>query len=143
MSSEKNDGLSPSDSSGTTPLIIKNKSHLLILLSSALLVACSAHPGAGIWVPMDESDTLYSKIAVTFEGRAELFVADRETHLLRCFWGGITANSISMDCISADDESEKHLFTLQVSDDGIGMLSEADKTLGLFRRTNENPSPRE
>ncbi|RLJ18026.1 hypothetical protein DJ031_12005 [bacterium endosymbiont of Escarpia laminata] len=78
-----------------------------------------------------------------FEGRAELFVADREEHLFRCFWGGTTANTISMDCISADDATQKPLFTLQVAADGTGKLSEAGKNLGLFQRTEQRPTREE
>ena len=75
-----------------------------------------------------------------FDGRAELFVTDKEMHLLRCFWSANTTSSISMKCISAVDGSE-HMITMQVNDDGNAKLSEADKNLGLFRRTGENPSP--
>ncbi|WP_177418448.1 hypothetical protein [endosymbiont of Lamellibrachia barhami] len=124
-------------------MIIKTKCLFLTLLTSILLVGCSAHPGSGIWLPAEGSESPYSRIEVLFEGRAELFVAGREAHLFRCFWSGTTADSIHMDCISADDETQKPVFTLQVSADGTARLSEAGKKLGLFQRTEQIPTRKE
>ncbi len=124
-------------------MIIKTKYLFLTLLTSILFAGCSVHPGSGIWVPAEGSESPYSRVEVLFEGRAELFVTGRKEHLFRCFWGGTTADSIHMDCISADDETLKPVFTLQVSADGTAKLSEAGKNLGLFQRTEKIPTRKE
>jgi len=124
-------------------VIIKTKYLFLTLLSSILLVGCSAHPGSGIWVPAEGNESPYSRIEVLFEGRAELFVSGRKEHLFRCFWSGTTADSIHMDCISADDETQKTVFILQVTADGAAKLTEAGKNLGLFQRTEQVPTRKE
>lgn len=120
-------------------LIIKTRLLFLSLILFVLLSGCSPHPGSGIWVPMDKGESRYSKVEVLFDGRAELFVPGREDHLYRCFWGGVSSESIRMECVSADDDAIKPIFKLQVAADGRGELLESEKTVGYFRRTEEKP----
>ena len=121
-------------------MIIKSRQLFLTLFPSLLLSACSPHPGSGIWVPLDDREAPYAKLEVLFEGRAELFVPDREEHLYRCFWGGAGANSIQMECVSADNETVKPSFTFRVAADGTGELIESGQTIAFFRRTDEKPT---
>ncbi|MEN8180886.1 MAG: hypothetical protein ABFS39_20035 [Pseudomonadota bacterium] len=116
---------------------IKSQRLLLTLFSSLLLSACSPYPGSGIWVPLDDREVLYSKLDVLFDGRAELFAPGRAEHLYRCFWSGMGSKSIRMECILADDENVKPLFTFQVAEDGTGELLESGQTIGLFRRRDK------
>ena len=120
-------------------LIIKTSLWLLILIISLLLSGCSPHPGSGIWVPVDKDVSLYSKVVVLFDGRAELFIPGREEHMYRCFWGGVSSDSIRMECVSADDEAITPIFTLQVVIGGRGELLESGQIVGYFRRTEEKP----
>ena len=112
----------------------------IVCLSSLLLSACSPHPGSGIWVPLDDSEAPYTRLEVLFEGRAELFAPGREGHLYRCFWGGTDADSIRLDCISADDEAVKPVFTFRVAADGTGELIASGESIGFFQRTEEKPT---
>ncbi len=91
-------------------------------------------------MPLDDREAPYAKLEVLFEGRAELFVPDREEHLYRCFWGGAGANSIQMECVSADNETVKPSFTFRVAADGTGELIESGQTIAFFRRTDEKPT---
>ena len=121
-------------------MIIKSQFQFLTLFLSLLLSACSPHPGSGIWVPLDDRDATYSKLVVLFEGRAELFRPGRDEHQYRCFWGGTGSDSIRMECISADNETDKPLFTFRVVADGTGELMDSGQTIGFFRRTDEKPT---
>lgn len=121
-------------------LSIYRRHLFLTLLATLSLAACSPHPGSGIWVPAEGSDAAYAKLEVLFEGQAELFVPGREEHLYRCFWGGAAKDAIRMECVSADNESDKPVFLFQVAPDGVGQLSMDGKPVGLFTRTNDKPT---
>lgn len=121
-------------------MIIKSRLPFLTLFSCLLLSGCSPHPGSGIWLPLDDREAPYSKLEVLFEGRAELFVTGRAEHQYRCFWGGTGANSIRMECVSADNDAIKLQFDFRVAADGTGELIESGQTIGFFRRTDEKPT---
>ena len=118
-------------------MIIKYTYLSFLIVTTLLLYGCAPHPGTGTWVPIAEVDTVYSRIAVEFNGQAELFIPGREEHLIRCFWSGESANSISMDCISADDTEIKYTILLQVADDGVGELLQNGAVVGRFSKEEE------
>ncbi|MCF6280665.1 MAG: hypothetical protein L3J28_00390 [Candidatus Polarisedimenticolaceae bacterium] len=104
----------------------------LTLLSLFLLQGCSPHPGAGSWLPAENSDAPFSEITVDFNGRVEIFVPQREGHIYRCFWAGIDSNTLKFDCISADDETLKPQYTFRVTERGVAELLEANKSMGHY-----------
>ncbi len=88
------------------------------ILSVALLLgACSPHPGAGHWVPEGANPEGFTGLSVQFDGKAEFYVQDKQEAVLRCFWGGESARTISMDCVVAE-------------------LISGAKTVGVFTRSS-------
>ena len=66
-------------------MIIKRRRSLLSLFFILLLAACSPHPGSGIWLSVDDTGP-YGKLAILFEGQAELYPVGRKAYRYRCFW---------------------------------------------------------
>jgi hypothetical protein len=106
-------------------------------LALLLLQGCSPHPGAGSWVPAENSDSPFSEIMVDFNGRVEIFVPQREGHIYRCFWGGISSDTLAFDCISADDETIKPQYTFKVIQDGVAELLESTKPMGQYSLSSD------
>ncbi len=109
----------------------------LSLLALLALSGCSPHPGAGSWSPIENSGAPFSEIVVDFNGRALLFVPQREEHLYRCFWAGRSSDTLSFDCISADDETLKPQYTFNVSQNGEAELLQATKSMGQYRLSKD------
>lgn len=120
-------------------MIIKRRRSLLSLFFILLLAACSPHPGSGIWLSVDDTGP-YGKLAILFEGQAELYPVGRKAYRYRCFWAGLSADSLRMDCVSADDPAQKARFEFRVLADGSGELLESGRSLGHFHRTDEKPT---
>ena len=110
---------------------LRNK--FLLTLTAILLSSCSAHPGSGNWVASDQA-ARFSRIAVEYDGKAELFVPDRDNYLYRCFWSGHDATSIRLQCSSADNEQDSPEYVLNVGQDGMAELSHQGDSLGRYTR---------
>ena len=110
---------------------LRNKS--LMALTAILISACSAHPSSGVWIASDQA-AHFSRIAVEFDGKAELFIPDRENYLYRCFWSGRDATSIRLQCSSADNEQDNPEYLLSVGQDGMAELSLQGDSLGRYSR---------
>jgi len=115
--------------------------HSIRLLLAAAVVAglsgCSPHPGAGTWTTVGEGEGGFFKLVVHFEGRAEFFAPDQEKELLRCFWAGESAESIRLDCTSAQQEDAKLHYSLAVTGADQAQLQQSGKVIAQFRRNGE------
>lgn len=115
---------------------------------AVLLMACSAHPGAGNWVATGEqhSDFIkeFSKLQVTFEGRTNIFGQKEASQnsgdstneaIRRCFWRGMDAQTIVMTCVQAADTEIEESFQLRVDgDSGFAELIKDGVVVGRFER---------
>jgi len=117
---------------------MKNIIFALFLTVFALgLQGCSAHPGAGHWLAVENTDSKFSKITVEFEGRAELIPTDSTAETQRCFWAGKSATAIQLQCTYGDDSGVELKYLLSVDSTGkepVATLSLADEQLGVYHR---------
>ena len=119
-------------------MLINRLSRPLLTLCALIgLQGCSPHPGSGSWVPVENSETIFSLVTIDFNGRAELFIPKRDDHLYRCFWAGQDSKTLSLDCIAADDDTLKPQLLFRISQEGVADLLEADKLLGQFKRSDD------
>jgi len=96
---------------------------LLITLAVALLPAllgCAPHPAAGTWSAASGD---FSRLEITYEGRALLYAAGEETASRHCFWGGESALSIALTCKPAFDTSSEERYRLAILADGSAELT--------------------
>ena len=107
----------------------------IYLAGLAALTGCSAHPGAGTWIPVAGSDTEYSRIEVRFEGRAEFFLPGRDEAKLRCFWAGDSRNSIALQCTAASNPDEELYYRLRTMGPDSAELLRGEQHLLLLRRS--------
>jgi len=110
---------------------------LLILLTTLLLQSCSPHPGAGSWVPTKNSNAPFSEISVSFNGQVELFVPQQKEHAYRCFWAGVSSDTLNFDCISATDETVKPQYSFKIAQNGVAKLFEATTLLGEYQHSKD------
>lgn len=95
-----------------------------------LLASCSPHPGAGNWQSTGEANPLYIRefvrLEVGYDGRTDIFgdsaapqagTDDTNGAIRRCFWGGLDAQAIVMDCVQAANTDVKESYSLRVSAD--------------------------
>ena len=65
------------------------------------LAGCSPHPGSGSWLSESGDGDGLARLVVQFDGKAELFRADREAAAYRCFWAGDGKRTLRMRCANA------------------------------------------
>ena len=110
------------------------KTLLKLLSISLVLIACSPHPGSGEWLARAEGNYRFSRLKVEFDGKAYLFVPNKEDHQLRCFWAGESASLISMDCILNDPSERRSVYQFRVVDQRSGELMTNGNVVGRFQR---------
>ncbi len=110
---------------------------LPLFLAALLLQSCSPHPGAGSWVPTESSNAPFSEISVSFNGQVELFIPQQEGHVSRCFWAGVSSDTLNFDCISAHDETVKPQYSFKIAKNGVAQLFEATTLLGEYQRSKD------
>ena len=119
---------------------------VFVTLASFLLVACSPHPGTGVWKATGENEMGIDRLVAGFEGRAEFVSTKPEVATWHCFWGKIDENTLSLDCTPSTNTDNKKTFTLTAIDLGTAELHEVNqkdnRLLATFTRLDENPSPR-
>lgn len=99
-----------------------------------LLAGCAPHPATGHWVTTADTGTGFTRLEVTYEGRANLYAAGEKEAGRHCFWSGESARAVAITCKPAfNTEIEEH-YHLNVQADGTAVLSQADKVLAHFSR---------
>ncbi len=109
----------------------------LILILTFTLLACSPHPGAGSWLAKGTNTLGISHINVVFEGTADIYTADKEEAIRRCFWSAISKQDISMQCVYADDTDKKVVYQFMVNELGEAKLLQDEQLIGYF--TEQSP----
>ncbi len=77
----------------------------------------------------------FTGLSVQFDGKAEFYVQDKQEAVLRCFWGGESARTISMDCVVAENTEIRRRYALNIQADRAELISGA-KTVGVFTRSS-------
>jgi len=112
------------------------KSFKYVLLMAVLaLVGCGAHPGAATWIANSENSLKLAKLAVHFEGRAELLNSAGD-ELFRCFWAATDKVTLDLTCTQAADTDAKHPYQL-IADGESATLLEAGKIVTQLSRLPE------
>lgn len=106
----------------------------LLPLAVMLLAACSPHPTSGEWTAKPGTQPAYSRIKVEYDGKAYLFVPDREDHQVRCFWAGADRATINMDCIINDPSEQRFFFQLRIEGSSLSTLLSNGQILGHYQR---------
>ncbi len=118
---------------------------LLFIFTLSFLVACSPHPGAGVWKSNGENKMGIKRLVVGFDGKAEFVSKQSGNANWHCFWGKLSDNKLSLNCTPSTRPSQKKSFILSTSGKNKAELYEFmdDKNntlLATFIRLDENPS---
>jgi hypothetical protein len=114
--------------------MLSDKKHFLLLTFAFILFTsgCSPHSGAGNWQANGSNSLKLLRIKVTFEGTADFYVPAREESVLRCFWSAIDKNKLNMQCVHAEDTSNKENYQFTIIQKGHAKLTQNDQLIGLF-----------
>lgn len=113
-----------------------------------LLAACSPHPGSGNWQSTGEANprfiSEFVRLEVGYDGRTDIFgnsaapqagTDDTNGAIRRCFWGGLDAHAIVLDCVQAANADVKESYSLRVSaDKRTAELIKDEVVVGRFVR---------
>ena len=119
----------------------------LLIFILSFLVACTPHPGAGVWKSNGDNKMGIERLVVGFDGKAEFVSKQSGNANWHCFWGKLSDNKLSLTCTPSTNPSQKRSFILSTSGKDKAELYEFinDKNntlLATFIRLDENPSPR-
>lgn len=113
---------------------------LFSLGAAALLFAltgCSPHPATGNWIASTGSNSEFSRLEVTYEGRANLFEPGEEKAGRHCFWSGENKQAISMSCKPAFNTDIEEFYRLELGEDGIASLMREGEVKARFSRQTD------
>ena len=108
-----------------------------IVLTALGLQACGPHPGAGIWQAEKDSNSRFTTIEVEFDGMAQLTPTDAKAEAQRCFWSGLDADTIQLQCTVGDDSGLEFEYLLSVDPDSrppLATLLQNAKPIGSYHR---------
>jgi hypothetical protein len=114
----------------------------LIFLFSLLILACTPHPGTGVWKAISDNEMGISRLIVGFDGRAEFVSKKQDNATWHCFWGKVTDKKLDFECTPSTNPEQKKSFVLSIDDQGLASLYHKANLLATFSRLDENPSPR-
>jgi hypothetical protein len=115
---------------------------------ASLLAACSPHPGSGNWQSTVEITPQFIqqfiRLEVGYDGRTDIFgdkaVKQSSTDtsngaIRRCFWRGMDAQTIVMNCVQAANTDIEESYQLRVSaDNEMAELIKDEVVVGRFVR---------
>jgi hypothetical protein len=100
----------------------------------AMLTACSPHPAAGNWQAAENTDSGFTRLEVTYEGRANLYEAGEEEAGRHCFWGVENAQGIALTCKPAFDTAIEERYQLSVGENGTATLMRDGTVIARFTK---------
>ena len=116
---------------------------VLVLLVSSLLIACSPHPGTGVWQAHESNDMGIQRLVVGFDGRAEFQSTRPDSAIWHCFWARLDAESLRLDCTPSTNPVKKKTFVLSTADRDSAKLLDDDnqkkQLIATLSRVDENP----
>lgn len=102
------------------------------LLFPLLLAGCSPHPGTGTWLPVSETDATFTKLMVQYDGKADFYAEDQDNAVRRCFWVGVSEQSITLNCVQSADTDIKESYQLNVTANRQAELTQGDSVVGRY-----------
>jgi len=108
---------------------------LSIVLTALGLQACGPHPGAGHWQARDAGNSRFTTVNVDFDGMAQLTPANNKDEAQRCFWSGLNADTIQLQCTLGDDSGLEFNYLLSVDPDSqppLATLLQDAKPIGSY-----------
>ena len=105
-----------------------------LALTVLFLTGCSGHPGAGKWTAIEGENTLFSHIKVDFDGKAAIYPKDNQSPTRNCYWQASSADNISIQCGTSENEEGKLFYSLEVTEPTLAVLKKDDQVLGQFKR---------
>jgi outer membrane biogenesis lipoprotein LolB len=116
------------------------RSALLFIITTFLLLACTPHPGAGVWKAITDNEQGISKLTVGFEGKAEFTSSKQNNTLWHCFWSATDKKKLTLECTPSTNPEQKTLFELIINEQGLAQLYNKTTLLATFKHLDENPS---
>ena len=121
--------------------ILKRRINYFIFTFSALsltvLTACSPHPATGTWLSSATNSENYSKMIVHFEPRLEIYSGKSDKPTLFCGWSGLNKNSITLECMSAEEQKQMDMYQINVTQDTQAELVYEGKVIAKFDKSDE------
>ena len=108
---------------------------LAVLAPVLALSGCAPHPCTGDWRSAANDESGFVRIHVQYDGKTDIYSADREEAVQRCFWAGEAADSIRLDCVLAENTDIKKHYSMRVSAEDEVELIEAGAVVGRYRRS--------
>lgn len=115
---------------------MKYKNQLLLIITSLLIAGCSGHPASGSWAS-DNPEDEFTRIDVTFDGRAQLYAKGSDEVARRCFWSGAAGNEIQLKCTVPENTDIEYSYRLLVTANDAGELMLANHLIGHYQRKAE------
>ncbi len=105
----------------------------LTLASSLLMIsACSPHPGSATWLATADQSSVFTKIAVHYDGKADIYSDNQDDAIRRCFWSAVSSQSINMHCIDATNTEHEEDLQLTVTDRDHAELTQSNTIIARF-----------
>jgi len=113
--------------------------NLNILLFSTLgltfLTACSPHPATGTWLSSEANTENYSKMIVHFEPRLEIYSGKSDKPTLYCGWSGFDSDSITLECMSSEEQEQMDMYQFNVIDNTQAELLFKGQVIAKFSKS--------
>jgi len=116
-----------------------NNLHILLfsILGLTFLTACSPHPATGTWLSSGANSENYSKMIVHFEPRLEIYSGKSDKPTLFCGWSGFDNNSITLECMSSEEQKQMDMYQFDVKDKTQAELLFKNEVIATFSKSVE------
>jgi basic membrane lipoprotein Med (substrate-binding protein (PBP1-ABC) superfamily) len=108
--------------------------HFALASSLLLISACSPHPGSATWLVTADQPATFTKIAVRYDGKADIYSNNQENAVRRCFWSAVSAQSINLHCIVANNTEHEEDFQLTVTNKDHAELTQSSTIIARYYR---------
>jgi len=110
---------------------------LVSILGLIFLTACSPHPATGTWLSSGPNAGNYSKMIVHFEPRLEIYSDKSDKPTLFCGWSGYDNHSITLECMSSEEQEQMDMYQFDVKDNSQAELLFKGKVIAKFSKSVE------
>lgn len=110
----------------------------ILLATSALLIsACSPHPGSATWLAIADQPTPFTKIAVHYDGKADIYSDSQADAVRRCFWSASSAQAIDLHCVDTGNTEHEENYRLTVNNTDTAVLTQSNTLIARFYRQQQ------
>jgi len=107
------------------------------VLGATFLTACSPHPATGTWLSSEANTENYSKMIVHFEPKLEIYSGKSAKPTLYCGWSGFNKNSITLECMSSEEQKQMDMYQFDVMNSSQGELLYKGDVIAKFSKPDE------